>query len=138
MTEFGPLSEIIVSVILYEALPVESALMLPRSPTWRLRSSGLPCGMPVGIEVSAGALAVGHRAVAEFMDVEAVLARLQAGEFANDFDAVFFLGEGDFAFHFVFAETFDHGDGHRDLRHFAMSACGGCWRFGRRGLRSAV
>jgi len=86
MIELRPLSEITSSVRLYDALPVESALRFPRSPTWRLASSGPAWGMPVGLKWPPGAFAVGHGAVAEFMDVESVLAGLQAGELADNFD----------------------------------------------------
>ena len=93
----------------------------------------------VRIEVAAGALAVGHRAIAEFVDVEAVLAGLQAGELANDFDAVALLRERDFAFHFVFAEAFDDGDRHRDLDHRQrepqLRRCGLRLRLGRLRVR---
>ena len=43
-----PLSEIIVSTSLVRSLPWPSALMLPRSPTWRLASSGPACWLPSG------------------------------------------------------------------------------------------
>ena len=76
-----------------------------------------------GVEVAAGALAVGHRAVAEFVNVEAMFAGLQAGELADDFNAAVLLRERDFAFHFVVAEAVHDGDGHSDLvAHVGMSA----------------
>ena len=52
------------------------------------------------------------------MNVETVLAGLQAGELTFDFNAFALLRERDFAFHLVLAEAFDHGDRHRNLRRF--------------------
>jgi hypothetical protein len=77
--------------------------------------------------MAAGALAVGHRAIAEFVNVKAVFAWLQAGEFANDFDTVIFLGESDFAFHFVIAKSVHYGDSVRYLAAHpgVVSSCPG-------------
>jgi hypothetical protein len=91
------------------------------------------------VEVGAGAFAVGHRAIAEFMNVEAVLARLQPGEFGDDFHAVIFLREGYLAFHPMVAEAVHHGDGVRNS--FPAGACSrrtalGPFRF--RHLRSCL
>ena len=80
------------------------------------------------VEVAAGALAVGHRAVAEFVNVEAMFAGRQAGELGHDFNAAVLLGEHDFALHLAVAEGVDHANG---LRDFGRS-------LGRRGRRSRL
>src|SRR6476620_11414354 len=63
----------------------------------------------IRIEVSTSAFAVGHRAVAEFVNVETMLARLQAGQLSDDFDAVIGLRERDLAVHSVIAEAVHPG-----------------------------
>src|SRR3954462_3792877 len=73
------------------------------------------------IEMAPRAFAIGHRAVAEFVHMEAMLTGLQAGELADNFNAIFCLCERNFALHFVFAKSFDHGNGVRDLAAHAAA-----------------
>ena len=91
------------------------------------RSAGLPArDLEEIIDVeSPDPDTVGHRAVAEFVNVETMFARLQASEFSDDFNAVRLLREGDFAFHFVFAESLHDGNCHR-----VFGCLGRMWRGG--------
>src|SRR3954451_5335502 len=67
----------------------------------------------LGIEVSTGALAVVHRAITKFMDVEAVLTGRKAAQLADDFDAFIGLFEGYLTSHFVISQAMHHRDGVR-------------------------
>jgi hypothetical protein len=70
------------------------------------------------IEMRAGALAIIHRAIAKFVNVEAMLARLEPTQLADNLDAVIGLLECYLAAHFVIAEAMHRGDGVHNFARF--------------------
>ena len=65
----------------------------------------------IGIEVSPGRRAIRRATIAKLMNVEGVLPRRQAGNFAGDFDVSWLLGKGYCALHLAAAEPLQHRDG---------------------------
>ena len=61
--------------------------------------------------MAAGRFAVGRRAIAEFVDVESVFARREAGDVGDDFHFVAGFGERDGAFHVAPLGRVQDGDG---------------------------
>jgi hypothetical protein len=66
--------------------------------------------------VATGTLAIGHRAIAEFVNMETMLAGLQAREFAHDLNAAIRLRERDLAFHPVISKPLHRSDRVSDFR----------------------
>ena len=62
------------------------------------------------IEMSAGRTCIGRAAIAEFMDMKAMLARSKAGEFCVDLHSVGDFSERDGAAHFAALSGMHYGD----------------------------
>ena len=67
------------------------------------------------IEMAAGRFAIGRRAIAEFVNVESMLARRESGEIGDDFHFIARFREGDGAFHVAAARGMQDCDGFRGL-----------------------
>src|SRR5690606_2969775 len=91
-----------------------------------LAPAGTAVGLPHGIEVAAGAAAVGRAAVAVLVHVEAVLAaRRQAVDLAGDGDAALDRPEDELSGHRVALGGGEHGDPARQRRGAHVGLAGG-------------
>ncbi len=111
MIDFSPLIVIILSVNSRCALP--EAVGHEVAQVADVARLGVVAGVRIvgRVEMAAGRRAVRRGAVAKFVDVEAVLARGEAGDVGHDFHAVAGFGEGDGAFNLAPLGRVEDGDG---------------------------